>query len=512
MTELVSIYTANGYTDAVAKALQAEDRLSDLVALRDSTQAAPRASGNSLIVDSRGILQPIDWHNTSPPYLLSNPLPFQEETLLGLIFSQLDNGERAWFYLEDHPLLQFDIGMMNRLRHGLQIDMKEFTEMSDPDAQQPHFESYRIQHNAAIVRHYGYLDKEADFQVVEKYYQQALEGAPNAEYRAFTTKHYATLLLDAGALAMAEQVLENNIRAAISDDAKFGLKAVLSNVWMKQLAVPYDPALLAKLKDTLWETLQFFEANGRKAEAALLLMDAAQIANFSQSFAEALGYISKAIRIFTEEGLEELAGNAFLGKGTLLYTWAQNGNPQFYKPAIESYQEALKVFRQDVAPDVFADIHLNLAVLYSEMPADIKKKGIWAGVASASFQEALNFYTKERYPYEYGMICNNYGNALTKFPPAVHSDNYEKSLYYYQEALSVRTLQYPYERAITLLNFLEASWNVSNHSEAFNRERYEDMVAKAQEVKTLEVDAEMLREADNHLEMLEQLKQVAEKA
>ena len=97
MTELVSIYTANGYTDAVAKALQAEDRLSDLVALRDSTQAAPRASGNSLIVDSRGILQPIDWHNTSPPYLLSNPLPFQEETLLGLVFSQLDTSQRALF-------------------------------------------------------------------------------------------------------------------------------------------------------------------------------------------------------------------------------------------------------------------------------------------------------------------------------------------------------------------------------------------------------------------------------
>ena len=509
---MVSIFTANGYIHAVGQALQAEYGLSDLVAVQDSSQAAPLASGNSLIVDSRGILQPIDWHNTSPPYLLSSPLPFRKETLLGLIFSQLDNGEKAWFYLEDQPSLQFDIGIMNRLRHGLQIRLAEFTEIRDSSGQQPDFERYRIQHNAAIMRHYGYLDKEAGFQMVEKYYQQALESAPNAEYRAFTAKHYATLLLDGGALPMAENVLENNIREAISDDAKYGLKAVLSNVWMKQLAVPYDPALLAKLKDTLWEALQFFEANGRKAEAALLLMDAAQIANISQSFAEALGYITRAIRIFTEEGLEELAGNAFLGKGTLLYTWAQNGNPQFYKPAIESYQQALKVFRQDVAPDVFADIHHNLAVLYSEMPADNKKRGIWAGVASASFQEALNFYTKEQYPYEYGMICNNFGNALTKFPLAVHSDNYEKSLYYYQEALSVRTPQYPYERAITLLNFLEASWNVSNHSEAFNRERYEDMVAKAQEVKTLEVDAEMLREADNHLEMLEQLKQVAEKA
>ena len=194
-------------------------------------------------------------------------------------------------------------------------------------------------------------------------------------------------------------------------------------------------------------------------------------------------------------------------KGTLLYTWAQNGNPQFYKPAIEAYQEALKVFSQETAPDVFAEVQHNLGVLYSEMPADNKKRSIWAGVASSSFQEALKFYNKDEYPYEYGMICNNYGNALTKFPPAIHTDNYEKALFMYQEALNVRTRAYPHERAITLLNFLEASWHVGNEGDQFNEGRYRDMVDKAREVMDLVDQTEMTKEAQRHLDLLEKLKQ-----
>ena len=163
------------------------------------------------------------------------------------------------------------------------------------------------------------------------------------------------------------------------------------------------------------------------------------------------------------------------------------------------------MFRQDVTPDVFADIHHNLAVLYSEMPSEPKKRSIWAGIATSSFQEALDFYKKDTYPYEYGRICNNYGNAMTKFPQALHSDNYEKALFYYQEALDVRTSNYPYERAITLLNYLEASWNVGNDENSFNQERYQDMVKKANEVLELVDKADMITEAKKHLQLLEEL-------
>ncbi len=63
------------------------------------------------------------------------------------------------------------------------------------------------------------------------------------------------------------------------------------------------------------------------------------------------------------------------------------------------------------------------------------------------------------------------------------------------------------DRAITLLNFLEASWNVGNSSEKFNEERFEDMVQKAKEVTTLIDDEEMLSEAQKHLDLLKELKE-----
>ncbi len=504
---MLSIFATTEFVDTVRQIIRSEDRLEELVTIYNSMEHTPLSSGHCLIIDKRGILPPIDWFNVGPPYLLSNPLPFDQNTLLSLIFNKLGNTEKAWYYSEENPVLQHDLSTSTRLQYGVQISIREYAKMSDQIDQRNAFDNYRSHHNAAIIHHYGFLDEQVQLSEVTSFYEQALQRAPNEEYKAFTIKHYAGLHLDAGNLSEAETLLSQGIRFSISEDAKYGLNAVLCNVWMKQLTVPYDQRLLEKLKNNLWETLQFFESQNRKAESGLLLLDAAHIANISESFSESLGYITKAIQIFQEEELTELSGNAQLRKGTLLYTWAQNGNPQFYKPAVEAYQEALKVFRQDVAPEVFAEIHHNLAVLYAEMPADNKKRGIWAGVASASFQEALNYYTKDAFPYEYGMICNNFGNALNKFPPAIHSDNYEKALFYYGEALQVRAPNLPVERAITLLNFLETSWNVGNSTDTFNHERYQDMVNKANEVLTLVDQPDMIQEAQKHLDLLHELKQ-----
>lgn len=505
---MLSVYVTTEQRKFVEQAIAKEDRLSELVAIHSLLESKPPSNDSIILLDSRGISQPLDWENTSSPYLMQESWPADEAILLGLIFSKLDNGEKAWAYLNGKTELLFDVGVKSRLKYGYQLDLSEFESNKAEDG----YEAYRNAHNLAIVQHYGYLTSQPDLQAVESHYTKALDLVPSPELAAYTVKEYATLLIDTEQVDKAVELLNQYLEGSISDAAQFSLKAVLTNAWMKQLTVPYDPTLVENLKNTLWEVLQYFEKQGRSAEAGLLYVDAAHIANISESFSESLGYITNAIKIFEEEELHELAGNAQLRKGTLLYTWAQNGNPQFYKPAIESYQQALQVFKQEETPDVFADIHHNLAVLYSEMPADPKKRGIWAGVASASFQEALNYFTKESFPYQYGMICNNFGNALTKFPPAIHSDNYEKALFYYQEALSVRTADYPYERAISLLNYLEASWNVSNTSDDFNEERYQDMLDKAKEVKVLVDDQAMNEEADKHLTMLDELKMLAKNA
>lgn len=143
---------------------------------------------------------------------------------------------------------------------------------------------------------------------------------------------------------------------------------------MKNLVVPYDPNLLETLKNTLWEVLQHYKKQERFLEEALLLVDAAQVANYAESFPEALGYINRAVDILRKEEMPELLAQAQYRKGILLYTWAKKDNPQFFKGALESFQEALKVFSKAETPDVFADIHQYLGVIYAEIPDEVKKK------------------------------------------------------------------------------------------------------------------------------------------
>ena len=95
-----------------------------------------------------------------------------------------------------------------------------------------------------------------------------------------------------------------------------------------------------------------------------MLTDAGIIANYSESWSESMGYFNQAIKLFEENEQEELAANVHYRKGTLLYTWAKNGNGQFYRSAAESYQQAARTFTRQHAPEVYAEIqhHLGAAL------------------------------------------------------------------------------------------------------------------------------------------------------
>ncbi|MEM7371470.1 MAG: hypothetical protein AAF587_22840 [Bacteroidota bacterium] len=492
---MITIFAETNQSDTIRSYILEEDRLEELIEIR--ALAEQHSGGSSLRIEQGAISMPLIWDHSMPPYLLPKDIPLSKEHLLGLIFHLLENDQKSWQYLNGTDLYQH-ISIQNKLKYGMLLDANLLTGSS-----------YRALHNQAVMLHYGALEGRESLPSPIELYQKAVENATDDEHLAFSLRELATLYLDMGGLPEAEQAIMTAIEKALSEEAVHALNLVLIQMWMKQLVVPYDSDLMEQLKDKIWQSLNFFEKRENQAQVALLLMDATHIANISESYTEALGYVSRAIRIFDEEGFEELSGSAKLKKGTLLYTWAQQGNPQFYKAAVESYQQALYVFTKETHPSVFADIHHNLGVLYSEMPADNKKRGIWAGIASSSFHEALEFYTKETYPYEYGSICNNFGNALTKFPPATHSDNYQKALSYYADALTVRTASYPYERAITLLNYLEASWNAGNLPDVFNDTRYQDMLHKAEEVKSLIDDPEMLQQAEEHLTNLAKLKTIS---
>ncbi|HNL38111.1 MAG TPA: hypothetical protein PKH43_03235 [Saprospiraceae bacterium] len=488
--------------DAVRQYIAGEERLDELVNVYDLLEHKPGFSAMHLIVRQRqGIVLPIDWQNALPPFLLPEEIPFERDTLLGIIFSRLGNDEKARHYLAaKYPALLYELNIISRLCNGRTVSPSELHSDFRP------FEEYRFCHNSAILYHYAANDSDFDPNKTRYFYEEAIQAAPNDEYGAFSTKNFATFLTDFGELDEAERLLQLSLPTVLSDEGAHELKAALCQVWLKKLTVPYDRNLLERLKATLWEVLQHYSRQQRKPEEALTLVDAAQIAHYSDSFAEALGYINRAIEIFRQEEMPELLAQAHHRRAMLLYSWAKTGQPQFFKGALDSFKEAAKVFTREEAPDVFADIQQYLGIIYAEMPDETLKQSMWAAISSSAFQDALSFYNKKDFPFDYARVCNHYGNALTKSPPAVHSDNIEKALFYYNEALDVRRADLlPVERAVTLLNYVEACWHLNLEGRSSNRPLYNDMLAKAEEARTLTDDPNIREEATAQLRRLSEL-------
>ncbi|MEZ4931337.1 MAG: hypothetical protein R2788_04295 [Saprospiraceae bacterium] len=499
---MLLIYAPIKHHEQINEFIAKEDRLDELVKVIDYLEKRPIPSANNLLVKKEEIWPLIDWYNLQPPFLLPENIPFNEANFLGIIFSKLQNYEKAHFYLsKNNPTLFLELDFINRLQQGLTINPDELVSQYSP------FEEYRLMHNQAILRHYASTSANFDLDKTIYFYGEALQSAPNEEYRAFTLRHLALLLMDIGKTEKAIPLLKATLEHDISKEAKTEIKHTLCQAWMQILSVPYDVELLEKLKITLWEVLQEYEKQERSTDVAMLLTDAGIITNYSESWSESLGYFNRAISIFENENLPELAANAQYRKGILLFTWAKNGNPQFFRTAAECFQKTTSIYNRNNALEVYADIQHHLGMIYAEIPDEIKKKGIWAAVSSSAFQEALEIYSKETHPYEYAAVCNHYGNALVNYPEAKLSDNYEKAIFYYQEALDIRTPEkYPMERCLTILNYLEAQWHLGMPEDKFDENRYLDMIQKAEEVKFLSGDDNLKIEAEKQLEKLAQLK------
>lgn len=490
---MLTILTTIDIEGKVDEAIGSVDRLTELVTVTSKPETIE--DFKTLVVDVDNISIPLDWYDLEPPYVFPT-IAFTSEHLLALVFYKLGNQQKAFeFVLEDSELYHHLL-VATHLQFGYEISEKLLSFVKNTSA-----------HNWAIVNYYGVVEDKLGSSGLKKAFSEAIQKAENDELKVFTVKHCLNVLWDTGQLKEGKALATNYGEIAISDDAKLAMDTHLATILMAQLKAPYTPDELDSVQELQIQSIGHYKSKGLLVQAGLLLIDAAEVANFKEDFIASKEFINEAISYFKQEDIPEFLGEAGFKKAVLLYTWSKNGSPQYYKAAINAFQDILKVFKRDTHPQKFADVHHNLALIYSEIPVSPEEKPMWTAFCASSFKEVLTFYTKEEYPYEYAMACHNYATALMHFPPAKIHNNLEKASGLFQEALAIRTTtDYPFERALTLLNQLELWWLTHNENSSEELRKYKEMKAKAKEIKSLVNDEDLVFKANEHLRELEKVK------
>ncbi|MEM6263347.1 MAG: hypothetical protein AAGI38_12620 [Bacteroidota bacterium] len=500
---MIIVCRADHLTSTLIQIIQSVPGLADAVNIQPEL---PEGPWQGIVVEHDGLYLSPDWVESRPPYLIKEPFAFNENYLIGCLCLLWGDWVRAYDLLEED---QFDIQMVWKLMNQEEIDLGPFSGAVQPMDLNDEQETYRWHHNQAILRHYGRLDREVLPGEVEEWYKRASLLAVNPDQRALSVRHHAVYLMDSQKFQQADRLLETTIRENnLSDSASFSLRALQVRNNMNRLSVNLPEEDRLNIKEQLWEVLSWHETHGMSVQLSLDLLDASQVAAFEKSFAESLGYINRAISILGEEEILELQLQAFTRKADLLHQWASNGQTQFYKPAIEAYQAALKLISREMAPYPFAEIHHQLALIYTEMPAPQGKKAMLAGLAVSSFDEALKFFTQETYPVQFAWVCHNYGAAFMKFPTAFQGNNYQRAAHFLRAALEVRTPEkFPHERCLSLLNLLEALWNIprDNQDPLAVSAQLREMKQLAHEAINLSPVEELRIQAQDHLEKVDQV-------
>ena len=474
------------------------DRLSELVDV--SAAYSERMSNDKLIYVNDGMINiPLDWIDSGPPYVFPK-ITNTKNNFLALVFFKLGNHQRAFDFVAKSSDLYHHLLIATNLLYGYVITIEQLA-----------FLNKKSKHNLAVVYNFGFLEATIDEKTLGEAYREAIESASDSSMKLFSAKHYINFLTDTNQLDLVQTQVDQIQAWGNTFEENNTIRQLTAAHLMSKLSFPYDNETLAETLFLQKSCISFYEGKSLFANAGLLLIEASKITNYQKSFDDSKFLIEKAIMYFREENIPELLGEATVQKAIMFSNWSKNDELAYYKPAINSFQDALKVFKRDEYPLKFAEVHHHLAMLYSEIKVTNNEKAIWAAFCASSFKEALMFYTKETYPVEYAMVSHNYATALMGFPEAKIHNNLDKAFDLFEEALAIRTAKdFPFERALTILNQLELYWLINNEDKEDENNKYNDMLSKTNEIFNLVDDKTLLDKAKNHLEELKKLKSIME--
>ena len=105
---------------------------------------------------------------------------------------------------------------------------------------------------------------------------------------------------------------------------------------------------------------------------------------------------------------------------------------------VADLNEAVKIFREDRYPEMFATINQHLALAYLVMPMSDDGDRIRVGVAVTSLRAALRVFTPETHPVAWASTQLNLANALQYLPSVHQESNLDEAVQLYEELLQHR--------------------------------------------------------------------------
>jgi tetratricopeptide (TPR) repeat protein len=433
---MLIVYVPEAEVDQVAQALEAFE----LVAVRpgDKDPLGPHL----LYCDGEHIHFPIPWSQEVPPLLFNSTVPYSEwhlrELVSGLTLAEFD---RALFSGE----VLRNLDRIQAIRRG---------EAPDPQSVEDKGLGHSEYHNEAVLCQYTIDGSQETVLQTARLYEKALDAPAPHDRKALTARLYADFLLDLDQYPPAVQVLEDFLRYAESPQARYFIKAGLVQAHLAYMEVPFDADVLRLLRADLQDCLNFFNDYGFTLEEAQLLKQGARINEMEGNYTEALRCLTKVEQLFEAEDSPYALASTHKDKGLLLLTWAQNGQPQFLAGAQQALGKALEFFTRQTDPHQYADIKQHLGLVYLQRANDPEKGAMMAAYSAGAFQEALEVF-RDADPLQYAKACTNYAGALHELPGGNPQSRLERAQELLKEALSIRTAEYPYERAISLLNMME---------------------------------------------------------
>ncbi|HEY0076187.1 MAG TPA: tetratricopeptide repeat protein, partial [Abditibacteriaceae bacterium] len=103
--------------------------------------------------------------------------------------------------------------------------------------------------------------------------------------------------------------------------------------------------------------------------------------------------------------------------------------------AIEHFQAALRVRKEDTLPQDWAMTQNNLGIAYRNLPSGDRAENLQSAIAY--YQAALRVYKEDTLPQDWAMTQNNLGAAYSELPSGDRAENLQSAIACYQAALRV---------------------------------------------------------------------------